>query len=280
MSSRTASPDVRAGGERRRLLAALLLLWVAGSPMVACGREDETPRHRRAGRAVNTTATRADAAEVAPAADAPAACGSRQSWDQDGDGISDAIEDNNRPFGHAFSPSRCDRDPSRPVGAPASGSLSLGVNLRDRGPGYLHVRGTDPVDGDDWGTLPLVACIEDVGRSWESTLLAVTVTDLSLRAGGLFRPHSSHQNGLDVDVRYIRADGRAAPLDIRLQPDGYDPVATRGLIEAFIALCPVHVIFTDLDFLQFTNEDVARPVLMTARGHTNHFHVRLKGAAP
>ena len=249
--------------------------------VAACGREDGA---RRQGRATSTAAARAKntspPAGVNPAGEAAAACGSPQPWDRDGDGISDAIEENNRLFGHAFSPARCDNDPSRPVGLPASGRLSLGVNLRDRGPGYLHVRGTDPVDADDWGTLPLVACIEDVGRSWQSTNLAVTVTDLSLRPGGLFRPHSSHQNGLDADVRYVRADGRAAPLDIRLQPDAYDPVATRALIDAFIELCPVHVIFTDLDYLQFTNDDVARPVLMTARGHSNHFHVRLKGAAP
>ena len=213
--------------------------------------------------------------------DAPAAsCGQAHPWDRDGDGISDTIEDNNRPFGHAFSHARCDRDPSRPIGQAASGRLSLGVNLRDRGAGYLHVCGTDPVDADDWGTLSLVACIEAVGRFWESTRLAVNVTDLSLRPGGLFRPHSSHQNGLDADVRYVRADGRSAPLDIRLQPDAYDAVATRALMNAFIELCPVRVIFTDLEVLQFRNEEVAAPVLVTARGHTNHFHVRLKGGAP
>jgi hypothetical protein len=83
-----------------------------------------------------------------------------------------------------------------------------------------------------------------------------------------------------VDVRYVRADGRSAPLDIRFEPDAYDPVATRALLNAFIEACSVQVIFTDLDFLQFGNEDVARKVLVTARGHTNHFHVRMKGAAP
>ena len=202
-------------------------------------------------------------------------CGAVQPWDTDGDGISDRVEQNNRTF-HAFDPARCDRDPSAATGQPASGALLHGVNLADDGDGYVHLRGTDPPDSDDWATLRMLNCLEAVGREARALDVRITVNDLSRRPGGPFVPHSSHQNGLDVDVRYLRSDGRVAPLDIRQSPRDYDALTTQAVMRVFIQRCDVSTVFVDLPSLNFTNDELDRPVLVQAPGHTNHFHVRLR----
>jgi penicillin-insensitive murein DD-endopeptidase len=207
-------------------------------------------------------------------------CGPVKPWDVDGDGVSNATEENNAKAGYLpFDRFHCDTDPSHPVGTFYAGSLDKGVNLADRGSGYIHLRGGDPVDSDDWGSLELVACIETVGREWEATGRRIGVNDLSRRPGGKFRPHRSHQNGLDVDLRYVRKDGQDAPLDLRRNPEEYDPLATQELLRLFLDHCNVSVIFSDIGRLGFTDQELDPDrhgqILTFAIGHSNHFHLRL-----
>lgn len=205
-------------------------------------------------------------------------CGPRAPWDSDGDGLSDLLERNNLSEGyHPFDLADCDSDPSRPLGTWYDGSIRGAVNLTDRGAGYRHNRGDDPVDGDDWGALSLVGCIEEVGRLWEPTGIEINVNDLSLRSGSHFSPHRSHQNGLDADLRYVRRDGRSLPLDLRRDPDDYDPVATRELLSLFAERCDIEAIFVDLDSLGFDtlSAEGSGEVLVHQPGHSNHFHLRV-----
>ncbi len=207
---------------------------------------------------------------------APASCGQTTSWDRDGDGISDSVERNNQAEGYLpLDPDRCDADPSTALGTYADGGLSLGLNLTDRGSGYVHVRGSDAVDTDDWGTLEMVNCLEAAARYAQSRNRELTVLDLSLRRGGAFPPHRTHQNGLDADLRYLRKDRRAAPLDLRFAPGQHAVKATRLLFRALLRECAVNVILVDLERLGFGNEALERPVLVHAPGHSNHFHLRL-----
>lgn len=204
-------------------------------------------------------------------------CGEQQEWDRDGDRLSDKVELNNASEGyHNFSNKACDPDPSRAIGEYANGSLQGGINLPDRGLGYAHNYGTDGVDEDDWGTAGAISCIESVGRLWEGTGVKVGINDISKLGGGRFSGHSSHQIGLDIDVRYIRKDGENLPLDIASNPSAYDRASSRALIEDFVDNCDVQLIFVDLDNVGF---DVDHPdgnsALYDARGHSNHFHVRL-----
>lgn len=209
-----------------------------------------------------------------PSPGTPRSCGDPRAFDSDGDGISNSIERNNRENRYAdLETGRCDSDPSRPQGRPHDGRIDGSLNLPDVGAGYRHFRGTDPVDADDWGSLALLTCLEDVGRALKPKNIRLDVGDLSLRGGGRFKPHASHQNGRDVDLRYVRKDRRLSPLDLRFQPDEYDPGATRDLIEAFFENCKVSLIFADVDRLRFDVRD--RPVL-PADGHSNHFHVRIE----
>ena len=204
-------------------------------------------------------------------------CGSPSSFDTDGDGISDAVERNNGDNGYAdLETGRCDEDPSRAEGSPSNGTLSGGLNLPDRGTGYRHFLGTDPVDKDDWGTLRSLNCLEAVGRAVEGTDVLLGYGDISLRGGGPFPPHASHQNGLDSDIRYVRKDRQQAPLDLRIEPEGYDPEATKEVFEAIFNLCPVDVIFVDLERIGFTISGQENRIVHED-GHSNHFHVRVRG---
>ncbi|MEM7676265.1 MAG: penicillin-insensitive murein endopeptidase [Myxococcota bacterium] len=204
-------------------------------------------------------------------------CGNQQSFDSDGDGISDRVEDNNGNNNYAdLKTGRCDNDPSRPGGRPASGRLTGGLNLPDRGIGYLHYLGTDAVDTDDWGALRTLSCLEAVGRILDGSGIRLGVGDLSLRRGGSFPPHTSHQNGLDIDMRYVRRDRRSVPLDLRIDPEDYDEPATKRVLTAFFQACAVDMIFVDIDRIGFTVEGQEERIIHV-NGHSNHFHVRLRG---
>ena len=200
-------------------------------------------------------------------------CGAKKKWDKDGDGISDNIENNNPK--HNFDPHKCTEDRSRA----GHNQLVRGINLKDRGVGYLHVSGADKPDTDDWGTLGLINCLEAVGRMAAANQFPVVNTDLSREHGGPFFPHISHKNGLDVDIRYVAANGHKGPLDIVLQPDLYDEVATQMLLQEFVdnTICDPEFILVNLDALQFTEEDLNTKLLVDApKAHSNNFHVRLK----
>ncbi|MEO1234135.1 MAG: penicillin-insensitive murein endopeptidase [Myxococcota bacterium] len=252
-------------GHSGRLLLVTLSLGCAQSPP-SVGRVTLPP-----------TSNSDVAAESTPAQGRPPQdCGERRSFDSDGDGISNPVERNNGQNRYAdLANGRCDPDPSRSTGRPHAGAIEGGLNLPDVGPGYRHFRGSDPVDHDDWGSLALLTCIESVGRALRRQNIRLDIGDLSLRGGGRFPPHASHQNGRDVDLRYIRKDRRLSPLDLRFQPDEYDPGATRDMIETFFEKCNVELMFADVERLRFDVRD--RPILPAA-GHSNHLHVRIEGS--
>src|SRR3990170_1332701 len=176
-----------------------------------------------------------------------------RSWDSDGDGISDAVEleTHNRELYH-FDVQLQDYDISVARGFVDAGTLENGINLPDTGAGYIHFPVGDPKDTDDWGTLTLVNLLEQVAREyrnpygecnediqWDNRdyLPRPQYNDLSLQFGGSFQPdHTSHQNGLDVDVRYLRLgerNGNEIPLDLRYDSAAHDVESTLELLTCF-----------------------------------------------
>jgi hypothetical protein len=200
-------------------------------------------------------------------------CGNPMAWDSDGDGVSDRIEASNA---DQFLSGRCDENPSEPQGEYAAGSLQGGVNLPDQGPGYAHIHAdmSDPGEGD-WATLELLACVETVGRDLEG-LTKIHLGDLSRKSGGEFEPHVTHQNGLEIEVRYPRKDGRDELFDIRQQPEVYDPLLTRNLFSAFVRLCRVDAIFADASMLSFPVGEGDLANVINHPDRRTHFLVRLE----
>ena len=124
----------------------------------------------------------------------------------------------------------------------------------------------------------------------------VVIGAISLRKGGPFGPHLSHQSGRDIDIRLPRLPG--VPSTDEPNADEIDWLAAWGLVRAFVDTGEVSMIFLDADLHQFLYEagrasgesqesvqSVVRwpawkgegpPVIRHSNGHDGHIHVRVR----
>ena len=170
------------------------------------------------------------------------------------------------------------------VGSPATGRLIRGVRLPAARPSLLT---WDPVlrrapnrRWRRWGTDRLVRTLLDVARAYREAhpgAARLVVGDLSRPHGGdfglRFGPigHASHQNGLDADVYYPRADGRERPPRFASQ---IDRRRSQELVDRFLA-AGADVIFVG------PNTGLHGPPghVQALVNHDNHLHVRLPPGA-
>jgi len=169
---------------------------------------------------------------------------------------------------------------SAAIGSPSAGRLQQGVRLPADGRTFFT---WDPVlrrspnrPWRRWGTDRLVRIVLKVARGHRAAhprAPRMAVGDLSRRHGGDFGPrfgyigHVSHQNGLDVDVYYPRADGRErAPRDA----DQIDPALSQELVDRFLAAGAVTIFVGP-------NTHLTGPagVVVPLANHDNHLHVRI-----
>jgi murein endopeptidase len=166
------------------------------------------------------------------------------------------------------------------VGSPSAGRLVRGVRLPAEGE---HFFTWDPVKRRSpnrawrrWGTDVLLRLVLRIAREFgEAHPYAprMAIGDLSRPRGGNFGPqfgyigHASHQNGLDVDIYYPRADGReraprnAFEIDRRLSQDLVDRFVEAGAVDVFVG----------------PNTGLTGPqgVVTPLVNHDNHLHVRI-----
>jgi murein endopeptidase len=170
---------------------------------------------------------------------------------------------------------------SRAIGKPYAGRLLDGVQLPAEGRDFwtydwaLRVSPNRP--WRRWGTDRLVRTLLDVLAGYRADnpeAPRVGVADLSRSHGGPFGKnfgglgHTSHQNGLDVDVLYPRWDGlerrawATAMVDERLSQD---------LVDRFVGAGAVNV---------FTGPRLhlwgPRKVVVKLTHHDDHMHVRIR----
>jgi len=204
-------------------------------------------------------------------------------WDVDCDQISNAVETNGANAYLGLDPQVANANPSIAHGTYSDGWIENALNLPNVGTGYSHYIGSDTVDKDDWGTLDVVIMIEAGGRDWYNDNHPpprIGIGDLSHgdatshQFGGQFPPHSCHENGLEVDIRYVRNDGAELPLNIA-GPDSlkYDISATADLMNYLIANGDVVLIYIDTAHAYLT--DSGQDILHHWPGHSDHFHVRI-----
>jgi hypothetical protein len=86
------------------------------------------------------------------------------------------------------------------------------------------------------------------------------------RYGGL--GHKSHQNGLDVDVYYPRADGLERPP---FAPSQMDFFLAQELVDGFVAAGARYVFVGP-----HTELGGPRRIVQTLAHHDDHMHVRLR----
>ena len=216
-------------------------------------------------------------------------------WDTDGDGISDSVEvnpPNVRLYG--FNPSIPNANPSVAHGTPACpdsispfcGYLEHGIKLTGREQGLYHYVGDWwQANQDDWGTLRLLNRIEATARDWSGPRRECTFSiastfgfgDLSWGEettqlfGGRLSPHGSHQNGLDVDIRFVRTDGTEQPVGA-----AWDPFATGDLINCFLYYTDVEKIYVNLTLNGGWYYPPPNSVVVNDLKHNDHFHVRVR----
>jgi murein endopeptidase len=169
---------------------------------------------------------------------------------------------------------------STALGSHAAGRLEHGVRLPSEGRAFFT---WDPVlrrspnrPWRRWGTDRLVRVVLRVTRDFHAAhprAPRMAVGDMSRPHGGDFGPrfgyigHVSHQNGLDVDVYYPRADGRErAPR----YASEIDRALSQELVDRFLA-AGAEVIFVG------PNTGLGGPSgrVQALTHHDNHLHVRL-----
>jgi murein endopeptidase len=166
------------------------------------------------------------------------------------------------------------------LGTPAAGRLERGVRLPAEGRAFFT---WDPVLRRSpnrawrrWGTDRLVRVVLRVASDYRAAhprAPRMAVGDLSRPHGGDFGPqfgyigHASHQNGLDVDVYYPRADGReVAPRSA----SEIDRGLSQELVNRFLA-AGAQVIFIGPNTGLTGPPGLVEPLVQ----HDNHLHVRL-----
>jgi len=201
-------------------------------------------------------------------------------WDRDGDSVSTSVEIDSVNFRlYHFDTTRVDANPSIARGTRSSGTLSGGIHLPDAGFGYYHYYGSDALNTDDWGTLALVNTIEGAGRCWTPrTRRSYRPGDMSLmNSGNFLSQHVDHQNGLDVDVRYVRNDGDTSlvlPGDsLKLDLD-----ATILLWNCFLQSPRLAFLIIDSAYFKqrIIPDKTGRLRFDGTPEHANHFHVGIE----
>jgi hypothetical protein len=169
---------------------------------------------------------------------------------------------------------------STALGTHAAGRLVNGVRLPAERPTFFT---WDPVlrrsrnrPWRRWGTDRLVRVVLRVATDFRAAhpdAPRMAVGDLSRPHGGDFGPqfgyigHASHQNGLDADIYYPRADGRERAPRYAAQ---IDRELSQELVDRFLAL-GAQVIFVG------PNTGLTGPSgrVQALVNHDNHLHVRL-----
>ncbi len=220
-------------------------------------------------------------------------------YDQDGDNISDAIENENSGVQITFGTNTYDYvvdNLSRPPviswylssgdwyanrgtheyslakDTRGNGCLYNGLRIADQSTGYRYYPNTDPTDTDNWATLLLINELEQVARVWGATHsdYPMTTLDFSKQNGESFPPHDGHQNGLDADIMYIGSGTYQYGSFIVVNVGSYDATASLELMQLFNNLASVDRIWTsDQALADYYSTDK----IQYLSGHTNHFHV-------
>jgi murein endopeptidase len=131
--------------------------------------------------------------------------------------------------------------------------------------GY-YVYGTPEHGRGQYAHPAMMTLLFFIEREWQAIdRRKFGIGNISLAGGGEFKPHHSHMDGLQVDVRPLRKDGAHVP--IKYFQAGYDKEATARLIGLFQA----HPAVIKVNF-----NDLSIPGVCPLERHDDHFHVEIR----
>lgn len=183
---------------------------------------------------------------------------------------------------------------ARAVGFYSSGSLELAENFPDSGVGFYRL--FLPRDRG-WSTRSLINMITGAAASVVSHHPnggRLGIGDASRESGGYASGHASHQNGLDVDLRYYAVNQRemnpdaTSGFDEQFVQSGkltsnFDLVRNWALVKSMVSTGMVSRMFVDpaikAAMCVFKGSPEATEALRRLRpyaNHANHIHVRIR----
>ena len=182
------------------------------------------------------------------------------------------------------------------VGTPTRGRLVNGERMPP-GPGYV-VRQPEETYGTSAVIDSMLKVIAKVRRR-DKHMPPIVVGDISRKRGGRFKPHFSHQNGLDVDMGYVPKDKRFFGRFFKVRKGNLDVRRTFKLLKAFLDTGKVEYIFVNHSvqrllypyarkhmnkaqlerIFQYPRPHWQRVgVIRHVKGHDDHFHVRFRNS--
>jgi peptidoglycan hydrolase-like protein with peptidoglycan-binding domain len=113
---------------------------------------------------------------------------------------------------------------------PKSGVSPIGINtpLPSAGPGFFSYT----TSAKRFGLSKTIQAILAVAAAWQHANPRgprLGIGNISLQGGGPFPPHSSHQKGVDVDIRPVRNDRKEEP--VTYQSASYSRALTQQLVD-------------------------------------------------
>ncbi len=128
----------------------------------------------------------------------------------------------------------------------------------------------DKTGDRQWGTPKTIETLENVAYDFwfEYPTAKLGYGDISFQFGGKMSPHSTHQDGRNVDVRPCRKNDEQLPVRYD-DATNYDFDKTKYLVE--LLLCQVNVkgiLFNDKEIQKIDKANV-KP----CTGHDNHLHI-------
>ncbi len=193
-------------------------------------------------------------------------------------------------------------DATNPLGFYSNGSIANSTTLPDSGSGFLKVF---RLRNRNYATGTMVRAIEIAASAWRAEFPVgdrVQVGDITDLNGGFLSGHASHQNGLDADIAYLKANhierdpntngstgfGESFVVNGAVTAN-FDLVRNWAILRNFVGRGNVGRIFVDpvIKAAFCTKAAVLDPSLdATARtevlrrlrpyaAHDDHFHIRL-----
>lgn len=168
---------------------------------------------------------------------------------------------------------------STPDGRIDPGGRTFNHLLQSIGQGFILLPQIDQEDStavyysysvkeNQFGTPATINMLQEVAQSFHQARpdLSVGIGDISLRDGAVMKPHRSHRNGRNIDIRPLRKDGLKRGVSFK-ESANYDREATRVLVQILLAHPNIkRILFND------PRIEGVKPFA----GHDNHLHIEAK----
>jgi hypothetical protein len=118
-----------------------------------------------------------------------------------------------------------------------------------------------------YGTASTMAALLRISKKFSEKYpdLEIGIGDLSFANGAEMKPHKSHRNGRNADIRPLRTDGKH--IGVRYTSPDYSQERTKALVE---------IILADHNCRSILFNDSAIKGVTHWEGHDDHLHVNMK----